>query len=111
VNKVGLAVLQVLAALSLVGLAIYLMQIGLDTKWVVIASFTTFFFGFVCYRTKDYWCYPKYWAVLSGGLVLHVIGVVLIQKHWPTFPGVYYGAIGTAEALVLFAIIVIGLEH
>ncbi|MDR3675330.1 MAG: hypothetical protein P4N24_07560 [Acidobacteriota bacterium] len=110
-KKFGVAVFQVLAALSLVALVLYLIQIGIDARWVLIGSFTAFFFGYVCYHTQDFWHNPKYWAVLSGGFGLHVIGVILIERNWPTFPLVHYGAIGTAEALGLFAIIVIGLEH
>jgi magnesium-transporting ATPase (P-type) len=105
-KRIAIACLQVIGALSLVGIALYLAQVGVDIKWIVIGSETLVFFGFVCYRTRDFWPNPRYWAVFGAAFVLHVVGVVLVQRNRPMFPGSYYGVFGTLEAILLLGLII-----
>jgi hypothetical protein len=101
-----LGFLQVLGALSIVGIAIYVALCGVDFKWVLIGVLTLFFFGFVCYRTRDFWQNGRYWSVIGAALVLHVLGVTLIQRGRPMFPGGFYILFGILESMLLFTIIV-----
>jgi len=99
--------LQILGALSCCGIALYLLQIGVDVNWIAIGTVTLLLFGFVCYRTKDYWSNPRYWATYGGVLVLHVFVVVLVQRNYPMIPGVYYCSFGTLEAVLLLMLLVL----
>ena len=58
-----------------------------DTKWVVLGSETLFFVGYVCYRTRDLWQLPLYWATFGGALGAHCIGVLLLSRIVPPCPG------------------------
>src|SRR5690349_2091037 len=94
--------LQVVGALSFIGVAIYAALCGIEFKWVLIAALTLFFFGFVCYRTRDFWQSARYWGTIVAALVLHVIGVTLIQRGRPMFPGGAYIFFGILESMLLF---------
>jgi hypothetical protein len=107
-KRIAFAGVQILGALLLCGLAIYLMQVGIDTKWVVICGETLFFFGYVCYRTKDLWQDRRYWATFGGLLAVHCVAVFLLQRNRPMFPGIYYGFFGIVEGLLLLALFVVG---
>jgi hypothetical protein len=110
-KRIAIAGLQILAALSICGIALYLMQTGVNIKWVVIGVETLLFFGFVCYRTRDFWANPRYWATVGGVFLIHVVAVVLVQRNRPMLPGMYYGAIGTIEAIFLLALILLAFNR
>jgi len=106
-KRIAVGGLQILGALSFCGIALYLAQTGVDVNWIVIGVVTVLLFGFVCYRTKDYWSNPRYWATFGGAFVLHVVAVVLVQRNYPMIPGVYYCAFGTLEGAVLSVLLVL----
>ena len=99
------ATLQVLGVLSLGGGAIYLMQGGVDAKWIAVGGLTLVYFGLVCYHTRDFWQNPKYWVAFLALVSLHVLAVGLLQGNRPALPGLYYGTIGAVEAIFVYAII------
>ncbi len=104
-KRIAISIAQVLAALSLCGLALYVADSGVDFKWVAIGCLTLLLFGSVCYKTKDFWGDPWYWATLSGVFLLHCVAAGLLQRNRPMLPGMDYAAIGILESLPLFGLL------
>ena len=105
--RIAVGGLQVLGALSFIAVGIHLAQTGIDIKWIVIGGSTLFWFGYVCYRTKDLWSNSRYWAIFGGVLALHIILVVVVQRIYPNLPGIYYVSFGTLEACLLAALLIL----
>jgi hypothetical protein len=105
-NRIAVAGFQILAALLFCAIAIYVAESDIDMKWVVIGGLTLLLFGFVCYRTKDFWGNPRYWATFGGWFVLHCVAVVMVQRNRPMIPGMYYGSFGTLESICLLGLLI-----
>lgn len=101
VKRFAISIIQVLAALSLCGVALYVAESGVDFKWVAVGSLTLLLFGSVCYRTRDLWGIPWYWATVAGVLILHCVAVGLLQRNSPMLPVMDYAVIGFVEAIFL----------
>ena len=66
-KRTVVAITQVVAALSVCALALYLADSGVDFKWITIGGLTLLLFGSVCYHTRDLWNNARYWATLVPG--------------------------------------------
>jgi hypothetical protein len=104
-KQTSLAIFQLLAALLLCGIAIYVAESGVDIKWVVTGVFTLAVFGWVCFRTRDFWGDSRYWATVGGAFVAHCVAVGVLQRNTPLLPGMVYGSIGLLEAISLFGLL------
>ena len=102
-KRILVAIFQVLAALSVCALVLYLAELGLDFKWNVIGGMTLLLFGSLCYRTRDLWAKPRYWATFGGLLVIHCAMAFLLQRNFSILPLTDYAVIGIVEATLLLA--------
>ncbi len=98
--------LLIVGLLLFCGVVFHFRNTAFDDKWSMIVIMTLFIFGFVCSRTQDFWADPWYWVILTGAFLLHVLVVVLVQRNFPMFPGVYYSFLGTLEAIILLGLII-----
>jgi len=105
-NRTAVAAFQILAALLFCAIAIYVAESDIDMRWVVVGGMTLVLFGFVCYRTKDFWGNPWYWATFGGWFALHSVAVVVVQRNRPMFPGMLYGIFGALESICLFGLLI-----
>jgi hypothetical protein len=107
VKPIAIAIFQVLAALSLCGIALYVADSGIDFKWVTAGGLTLFCFGWVGYRTRDLWGNRGYWPTFGGACFLLSAAVGLLQRNLPMLPGMDYIVIGLVEIFFLDGLLVL----
>ena len=68
-----------------------------DPKWVAFAVNTAFVFGYALKIVRPLWTKPKFWAVISGLVLLHaIIGWAIISRI-ERIPLVWYVPVDLAE--------------
>jgi hypothetical protein len=68
-----------------------------DTKWIAFAVNTVFVFGYTLKTVRPLWTKPKFWAVISGLVLLHgIIGWAVISRI-ERIPLVWYVPVDMAE--------------
>jgi hypothetical protein len=95
-----LSIIQLLGALIVVGLVLALPD--RQIKWVVLGIETSFIFGFICNRTREFWANVRYWIFFCSVLVCHLTVGILIQHGRPMIPGAIYLVVGVIEGLALY---------
>jgi hypothetical protein len=93
--------IQLLAALGVVGLCLYLELEGVDPKWIHAGGFTVFVFGFVAFKTREFWNNVRYWLLLLSLVIAHSVVVATVQLRHPALGTLYYGLFSFAEGACL----------
>ncbi len=95
-TAIGLVVLAIVFAVAT-------MKVNEDVfrKWLAVAIFTPFLFGYFIADSRSFWKKSQFWMMCGGCFAVHLLGFAVLFQYVAVFKPIWVGLISLIEMAIL----------